>query len=141
MGTRRALIFSGLDRYLGYAINVGSMAVAARLLSPKDVGIFTVTHALGMMTGAFRDFGFGAYVIQASEIDRRDVQTAFTISLILSSVTAAALFASSGSIARFYAEPGLVPIIRVMSTIFVIDTFFYRNTHCSGEIWPSAQSL
>jgi O-antigen/teichoic acid export membrane protein len=123
--TRQALIYSSLDRYVVYAINLGTMAAAARLLSPRDVGIFTVAHALGMVAGSLRDFGFSAYVIQASEIVKRNFQTAFTISLFMSAITAGAFFASSDAIGRFYAEPGLAPVIRVAAVIFVVDTFFY----------------
>jgi O-antigen/teichoic acid export membrane protein len=125
MGVRRALVFSGLDRYSVFAINFLMLAVAARLLSPRDVGIFTVSHTLVMMAGAFRDFGVNSYVIQAPKIVREDVQTSFTISIILSSFAGCAFFALSGFIARLYAEPGLASVIKIAAAIFLIDTFFY----------------
>jgi O-antigen/teichoic acid export membrane protein len=66
-----------------------------------------------------------SYVIQVPKIIREDVQTSFTISIILSSLAASAFFGLSGPIARLYAEPGLAPVIKIAAVIFLIDTFFY----------------
>lgn len=127
MGTRQALFYSSLDRYAVLGLNLALTAFVGHLLSPKDVGIFTAAYALVAVAGAFREYALNAYLIQSPNIIREDVQTAFTISLLLSLLLAAIFVGSSGLVAGFYAERGFAPTIRVTSLILLVDTLFYSQ--------------
>ena len=116
IGTRRALLFSGLQRYLVITINLVMMAVVARWLSPKEVGVVLMANGLILLADVLRDFGVSNYLIQALEITKETARTAFTINLILSLFLAGLLYGSSDLIASFYAEPRLVLVLRVVTT-------------------------
>ena len=54
---RQALAFSFLERYLTLAIALGSSMVIARLLTPAEIGVFSVTMAFVGIAQVLRDFG------------------------------------------------------------------------------------
>lgn len=120
---RRSLMFSFLEKYSVIALNLVMVVVVSRLLTPVEIGIFMVGTAVVMMTDAFRNFGVTIYLIQERELTREGVRTAFTISLLLSLLFAAALFALSGPIAVFYGEPGLKMILRFAAVGCLIVPF------------------
>ena len=61
---RRALALSLVERYLTLAIALGSNMVLARLLTPDQIGVYSVSLAVIGLAQALRDFGVGSYLIQ-----------------------------------------------------------------------------
>lgn len=64
MSTRKSLFFSFLDRYASLAITVISSMVIARLLTPAEIGVFSVTLVLLSFVTTLRDMGAGQYLVQ-----------------------------------------------------------------------------
>lgn len=67
--------------------------------------------------------GFGQSLVQARELVREDINTVFTINLLLSLVVYAALYCSAPAIASFYGEPILKKVLRVLGLQLVICAF------------------
>ena len=76
-----------------------------------------------MVLEVVREFGIGAYLVQATELTRDNVRTAFTVALFLSASGATLLFAVSGTAATFYHEPALRRIIPVLAVNFLLVPF------------------
>jgi O-antigen/teichoic acid export membrane protein len=123
ISVRRALAFSFAQKYLLAAIHMLSTVAVARLLSPSEIGIFMVGNAVVSMTEVFRDFGVSTYLIQAREITVARVRTAFTVTLLLSTVLSALLLALSGGIAIFYHEAGVQQVLYLAAINFLIVPF------------------
>ena len=64
MSTRNSLFFSFLDRYASLVITVVSSMVIARLLTPAEIGVFSVTVVLLSFVTSIRDMGAGQYLVQ-----------------------------------------------------------------------------
>ena len=126
--TRRSLIFSFLDRYGTAGLNLAGTLLLARLLSPRDFGIYSVAISLVALVGVLRDFGVGNFLLQTRDISNIVIRTAFTISLPLSALCAAVLIAASGWIARFYAEPAFTGLVPLLATGFVLVPFGMPST-------------
>jgi O-antigen/teichoic acid export membrane protein len=122
-GVRRSMAFSFLEKYSVTAINLAMTAILARLLTPEEVGVFMVGFAVVMLTAAFRDFGVSVYLIQEREITPEGVRTAFTVTLMLSLLFAGLLYGLAGSIAAFYDEQGLQPVLRIIAIGFLLAPF------------------
>src|SRR5688572_3646573 len=71
----------------------------------------------------FAEFSFGAALVQVRELDRRDVDLAFTIQLAVGLALAILGFVLAGPISGFFAEPDAIPVIRAMSALFVLRAF------------------
>ncbi len=105
------------------AITIVSVMVIARLLTPKEIGIFSVGMALITIMQVLRDFGVGRYLIQEKELTSDRIRAAFTIILCTSWGLAAAIFFSAPVIAEFYKEPQTELIIWVLSISFFLAPF------------------
>ncbi len=123
MSFRRSLALSFLEKYASTAINLGSTLVLARLLSPHEIGVFSVGAAVVGIMHSLRDFGVTSYLIQERDVDRDKLRTAFTVTLGLSWLFALLLLAGADWAAGFYGEPGVRQIVWVMAANFVLIPF------------------
>jgi O-antigen/teichoic acid export membrane protein len=126
--TRRSLIFSFLDRYGTAGLNLAGTLLLARLLSPRDFGIYSVAISAVALVGVVRDFGVGNFLLQTRDTSDIVVRTAFTISLPLSGLCAAVLIAASDWISRYYAEPAFVGLVPLLAAGFVLVPFGMPST-------------
>ena len=120
---RRSLAFSFVDKFAGIAMNLATMAVVARLLTPAEVGLFLVASAAIILIETFRDFGIGPLIVQATELSPRLVRTGFTLMALLSAAMAAVLLLGADAFAGFYGEPELAPMLRVSALAFALAPF------------------
>ena len=120
---RQALVFSFLERYLTLAIALGSSMVIARLLTPAEIGVFSVTMAFVGIAQVLRDFGVASYLIQERELTQAHVRTAFGILLVLGGVVFLALYATAPLIALAYAEPAMTATLKVCALNFLALPF------------------
>ncbi|WP_306476400.1 lipopolysaccharide biosynthesis protein [Methyloversatilis sp.] len=123
MTIRSALLYSFTTRYASLVIQFVASVIIARLLSPTELGIYSVGAAVIMIAHTFRDFGTSAYVIQESELTEDRLRTAFTLTIMVAWVIAAILYSASGPLASFYDEPGVGEVLRVMSANFALIPF------------------
>jgi O-antigen/teichoic acid export membrane protein len=120
---RRSLVYSLLDRYSGVALNLGTMAIVSRLMTPAEIGLFLVVSSVVILTEAFRDFGIGTCIVQEPDLSPRFVQTAFTTMACLSAILSVSLFAVAEPVAAFYGEELMAPMIRLATLSFVLAPF------------------
>ncbi len=97
--------------------------VLSRLLSPKEIGIFSITAVLVGFTHVFRDFGVSSYIkrqkVLTDEVLRASIGVLFTSSWIL----AAILYLSADYWAAFFKQPGISQIMHVQAIGFVLIPF------------------
>lgn len=120
---RRALVFSFLDSYLGIALNLVSFTVLARLLTPKEIGLYSVALAIISVTQVIRDFGLVSFIIQKKELTEEHVGTAWGMSLILGLSIFVVMQLAAPLIGKFYADPHITTIARVVTLSFLLLPF------------------
>lgn len=102
-------------------ISIISTLILARLLTPQDFGIY----ALAMTVYAFVDligaFGFGTALIQNQNATDSHYNTAWSLHLMFSLMTATVLFLVAPVAADFLEEPQLVTVTRFMCVLFLLD--------------------
>ena len=101
MSTRKSLFFSFLDRYASLAISVVASMVIARLLTPAEIGVFSVTMVLLMFVTTFRDLGAGQYLVQEKELNHDRVRAVWAVQLGLGLVLACLVLLASYPVAAF----------------------------------------
>lgn len=123
MSTRRALFFSFLDRYAGLLLAIASSMVVSRLLTPGEIGVFSVTMVLIVFAQSLRDLGAGQYLVQARDLTPQRIRATWTVLLgagvILGSIVALAAL----PVAHFYNEPRMADIMWVIAFNFVVNPF------------------
>jgi O-antigen/teichoic acid export membrane protein len=120
---RRAIVFSFLDSYLGIALNLVSFTLLARLLAPREIGLYSVALAIISVTQVIRDFGLVSFIIQKKELSEEHIGTAWGMSLILGGALFALLQLGAPLIGQFYADPHITTIARVVTLSFLLLPF------------------
>ena len=81
MSTRNSLFFSFLDRYASLVITIISSMVIARLLTPAEIGVFSVTIVLVSFVTTVRDMGAGQYMVQEKELTTERIRSVWAVQL------------------------------------------------------------
>src|SRR5215470_5046012 len=85
------------------AVQVLSFAttlLVARLLQPSDYGVMAIATIFTAMTGMLAEMGLGAAIIQFRDLDRRELNTCFWITMTLAAAACAVLGLAASMIAR-----------------------------------------
>jgi O-antigen/teichoic acid export membrane protein len=120
---RRALLLSFVERYLMLVVALASNLLLARLLTPEQIGVFSVSLAVIGVAQAVRDFGVGNYLIQETELGPEKVATAFTISLAIGLTLFVLVALLAPTIAAWYGEPRMAVTLRIVSLNFLMMPF------------------
>lgn len=123
MTTRRSLLFSFLDRYASLLIAVLSSMVIARLLTPTEIGVFSVTMVLLMFVATVRDMGAGQYLVQEKDLTTERIRAVWAVQLGLGLLLAALVLLASYPVAVFYNEPRMRNIMLVVALNYAINPF------------------
>lgn len=123
MDIRKSLVFSYLDRYASLVINIASSMVIARLLTPADIGVFSVTMVLLTFVASVRDMGAGVYLVQEKEITIDRIRAVWAVQLGLGLFLAVVVLAASVPVALFYNEPRMRDIMIVVALNYAINPF------------------
>jgi O-antigen/teichoic acid export membrane protein len=109
-------------------LNLASIMVLARLLTPKDFGLFAmVTTVMGYLR-VFKDAGLSTATVQREGITHAQVSNLFWINVAISGVISLILAAGSPIIAWFYREPRLVAVSLVLSSTFFLSGLTIQHT-------------
>lgn len=120
---RAALAWSFVERYALMVLSLVSYVLIARLLTPAEIGIYSVTAALVGIAQVIRDFGVGNYLIQERDLDTPRLETAFGFSLLAGCVMFVLAFLAAPWIAGFYGDPEVASILRVICLNFILLPF------------------
>lgn len=118
--TRRSLALSFAQRNTSLMIQFASSLFIARLLSPHEIGIFSIGAVIVSFSHIVRDMGVSNYVIQERELTSDRIRSAQAIVLITSWSLALLLFLFSGWAGSFYAEPGVALTMRVLAISYLV---------------------
>lgn len=120
---RRGLAFSISERYVLIAISLLGNIVLARLLTPEEIGLYSVSLAVIGIAQVLRDFGMGSYLIQEKDLKDSHIRTVFGISLLIGSTLFLLVFLSAPALSEFYAEAEMVEILWISSLNFLVLPF------------------
>lgn len=97
--------------------------VLARLLLPDDYGIIALIVIFISLANVFVESGFNSALIQKKNADETDFSSVFYVSLLVAGVLYVILFIAAPVIADFYAEPLLIPVLRVLAITLFFGAF------------------
>ena len=121
IGIRRALLVSTADKYFSLVVNIVTLAVVSRLLSPAEIGVSVVGTAVITLALALREFGSSGFLIQQQNLTQEDARTVFTFQFLITVLIAAGLIAAAPIIATSFGQPGLRSYLYVVTAGIVIE--------------------
>lgn len=99
--------------------------ILARLLSPAEFGVVAVAKMVVNYANSFSNFGFNVVIIQKDSINKMQINSVFTINLLISMVLALLTAYFSEEIAVFMNSPDVGPVLRWMSLYYIITSFYF----------------
>ncbi|MGE5623132.1 MAG: lipopolysaccharide biosynthesis protein [Bacillota bacterium] len=91
-----------------------------RLLSPSDYGVVALSTAITGLFALIAEFGFGAAITQAKDVDKEQLGNLFGFALLLNGAATLLAMAMAPLVAFIYAEPRLTAVIQAAACQFVI---------------------
>lgn len=123
MSTRNSLFFSFLDRYASLVVTIVSSMVIARLLTPAEIGVFSVTAVLLSFVSTIGGMGVGQYLVQEKELTIDRIRAVWALQLGLGVAMACVVLLASYPVTLFYEEPRMLNIMLVVSLNYAINPF------------------
>ena len=117
-------IWLGTGTFLGQAISWLSTIIIIRLLQPSDYGLMAMATTFVALLTTVGELGIGASIIQADKINENDVRLIQGVVLVTSIFGLIICYLAAPAIAYFYADPRLIPIIRIMGVVFLLVAFY-----------------
>jgi len=119
----QSIFYAMGGRYIALVIQLASVMVVARLLSPEEIGIYSISASLFGFLLLIRDFGIGSYLIQEKNLTQDVIASAFTMSLALCWSLALFAFIVKPHLASFYNIPAMEIIISFLCVNLLIIPF------------------
>jgi O-antigen/teichoic acid export membrane protein len=110
-----------LTMVLRTVITIGSTAVLARLLIPRDFGYIAMAGVVTELAALFSSFGLTNVLVQRRRMSRLQVETVFWAMLALGVILATIVFGVSFLAQRFFDEEVVGQLLRVMCLTFVLS--------------------
>lgn len=103
-----------MSRAIVNALGAVSLIVLARLLVPADFGIFAIATTMLAIIQSFTDLSVGQALIQRAEVERRHIDTAWTMSALRGVLLGAGLALAAPALAALYDEPRLSAVLMAL---------------------------
>lgn len=120
---KKSIFISIGEKYLIFVIQFVASIIIARLLTPGELGIFSIGSIFLSFSHVLRDLGISNYVIQERNLTEQRIQTAQTLLFAFSWTLAIIVWLASLPVSAFYSEPGVQDVILVLSINFLILPF------------------
>lgn len=130
LSVRRNLAWMGLSQTGLFVIGFGGSVAMARLLTPREMGIYAVAAAVVGIIDMLRSFGLNALIIREAELSAPVITTVFTINAALNLLCAAIVLSISEIGARFFGDAGVRNVLHLLAIAPLLNTFeFLPGSH------------
>lgn len=121
--TRHSFFFSFAEKYTVLLLGIVATMVLSRLLTPAEVGVYSLGAVLVALAQVVRDFGVGQYLIQEKQLNAVKLRAALATSLLVAWLLAGLVLLASAPLAHFYGEPRLTLVLRLLAINFLLIPF------------------
>ena len=121
--TRHSFFFSFAEKYTVLLLGIVATMVLSRLLTPAEVGVYSLGAVLVALVQVVRDCGVGQYLIQEKQLDAVKLRAALATSLLVAWLLAGLVMLASAPLAQFYGEPRLTLVLRLLAINFLLIPF------------------
>ena len=119
--TVRGVGWSFADSILSIGVSFLVGLVLARLLTPDEYGLIGIALIFINVLNSIVDSGLSNALIRKKDATDVDFSTVFIANLVLSLLTFGILYIIAPSVSRFFGRPELIPLIRVMGSLVIIN--------------------
>jgi O-antigen/teichoic acid export membrane protein len=123
LNLRRSLVINFFSSSGSTIVQFMVSIILARMLSPGEIGVFSMTIVFVNIAHIFRDFGVSTYLQREPELTPEKMRAAIGVMFTTSWIIAAALYLSSPWISLWFKEPAMLPVMKVLAIGFLFIPF------------------
>lgn len=120
---RVALLWSVAERYASLVLSLLTSMIIARLLTPAEIGVYSLCAATVVIAGTVRDFGVSQYIIQEPSLDKAKLRSAFAVAMSTGWAIGLVVFLTRGLLVDYYGDPRISSLLAVLSLNFFLLPF------------------
>lgn len=109
------VLYTSVAKYVGIFVQIIISMILARLLEPSDFGILAIATVFINFINLITDFGFGAAIIQSEILEKKDLESIFTLTFYIGLLAAIVLFSLSYTIGAYYDNAIVVRVVQILS--------------------------
>lgn len=111
-----------LSQVVKVACQLLGLVIFARYLTPRDIGVMSLTMIVVSFVNILRDMGSSAAIIQKEEIDDTLISSVFILNTIMGFVLAITFYCLSHYISQFYKLEALEYTIKLITITFILNS-------------------
>jgi len=120
---KKALFYSFFSNYFSFIVQFISVLFVVRLLTPEEMGIFSIAASFILFAQALRDFGVSQYIVQEENLTGDRIRAAFSLGLIFGVILFVLTYSIASFAGEFYANTGIEKVLKVLSISFLLLPF------------------
>lgn len=107
------------EKYALLLLALAGSMVLGRLLTPAEIGVYSIAALLAGFAQVLRDFGVGQFLLQEKELTRDKLRAALAVGLGSAGLLALLVLLLAGPLAGFYGAPRLRPVLQLLALNFL----------------------
>ncbi|MEL7011112.1 MAG: lipopolysaccharide biosynthesis protein [Cyanobacteria bacterium J06588_4] len=119
----KGLIWSIIQNSGSQAFSLIIFLLLARLLTPETFGLIALANVFLAFMQIFLEQGFAKALIQRENLEPEHLNAAFWSQVGCGVLLTAITFITANLVADFFDQPKLVPILKCLSFIFIVNSF------------------
>lgn len=119
----KALFFSSVSQYLAIMINLVSIVIFARLLTPSELGVYAIASSATMLVNEVKLLGTGGYLVREAELTKEKIRSGIGLTLLISWILGLIFIIIAPWVGTFYNQPDLQIILIILSSSFFLAPF------------------
>lgn len=120
--TMTGLFWSFADLLANHGIQFVIQILLARLLLPEHFGVIGMILIFIAISNSIVDSGFSQALIRDQHTSQVDYSTVFYFNVMMAVMMYGVLYFTANPISIFFKEPQLIPILRVLSLVLIINS-------------------
>jgi O-antigen/teichoic acid export membrane protein len=135
MSVRRSLAWTYTAQAICFGITFASTVVIARLVSPRDFGIFAMANAVTIIINVFMQFGLAKYIMREGELSRDTLRTIFTVNFAMTVIYVLAILSGGVAARDLFNSPEVGRFLFVFAIFPLFAMFeFVPQALCAREM-------
>lgn len=118
----KGLAFTGGVSAFVQMLRWATTLLLARILVPADYGLVGMALVFTGVISLLNEFGLGAAIIHKRDLDEDAIARLGGVSVLVGIASCLVSLAAAGVVGRFFGEPGVTDIVRILSFRFVLDS-------------------
>lgn len=127
-GLARNFALGFAEKYLQAGLALAASVVLARLLTPAEIGVYSIAAVLTGLAQVFRDLGTGQLLVARRELSTQEQRALLSIALTMGWSLALLLSVLAQPLAAFYRQPDLAKVLRILALNFLLVPFSAQAT-------------